>query len=161
MRNLIRIAGLAIIILAAGCSRSDEGGNYTQVSADDAEMNAAIEKAKATTNEFLEAFRARKAGTSDYFVKKGFATPSGGKEHMWIEVTGEENGVLKGTVANEPQDTREVKMGQPVSISLSDISDWKYQQGKKLIGGFTIRCFVERMPAAERAAFLSQAGFEL
>jgi uncharacterized protein YegJ (DUF2314 family) len=124
-------------------------------------MNAAIEKAQSTVGDFVKAFHEQKAGTKDYYVKKPYGTPGGGKEHMWIEVTKEENGVMQGTVANEAEETREVKMGQAVSLKVSEISDWKYQEGKKLIGGYTIRYFVDKMSPKEREAFLKEAGFEL
>src|SRR5262249_40500026 len=131
------------------------------VSAKDADMNAAIEKAKSTVDEFVKALHEQKEGTKDYYVKKPYGTPSGGHEHMWIEVSKEENGVLQGKVANEAEETREVKMGQSVSLKVSEISDWKYQDGKKLIGGYTVRYFIERMSPKEREAFLKDAGFEL
>ena len=124
-------------------------------------MNAAIEQAKASRNDFIKAFQARKPGTKDFFVKKPYRTPAGGDEHMWIEVLEEEKGVLKGRVTNEAEETREVRNGQTVSFNISEISDWKYQDGKKLIGGYTIRYFVERMSSKERAAFLAEAGFDL
>jgi uncharacterized protein YegJ (DUF2314 family) len=124
-------------------------------------MNAAIEKAKSTVDEFVQAFRAQKPGTKDFYVKKPYRTPSGGIEHMWIDVLEEHQGVLRGRIANEAEETREVKLGQKVSLNTADISDWKYQDGNKLIGGFTIRYFVERMSPTEREAFLKEAGFEL
>jgi uncharacterized protein YegJ (DUF2314 family) len=154
------LAGIALCGLA-GCSRSKEGDNYASVKAEDAAMNAAIAKAKGTAGEFVSAFRARKAGTKDYFVKKPYPTPSGGHEHMWIEITEENDGVLKGTVSNEAEETREVRNGQVVTLNISEISDWKYQDGNKLVGGYTIRYFIEKMSPKERAAFLKEAGFEL
>lgn len=157
----------SIILLAlgliglAGCSRSDEGGNYTHVEDNDAAMNAAIAKAKATSAEFIAAFHAQKPGTKDFFVKKPYPTPKGSQEHMWIEVHEEHDGVLKGVVANEAEDTRAVKMGDEVTVNISEISDWKYQDGKKLIGGYTIRYFIDRMSPKEREEFLKENGFEL
>jgi uncharacterized protein YegJ (DUF2314 family) len=148
-------------ISLAGCSRSKEGSNYTQVESDDAAMNAAIEKAKSTVNDFVQAFHAQKPGTKDFFVKKPYKTPAGQMEHMWIEVEKEQGGVLKGHIANEAEETQEVKIGQAVSLKTSEISDWKFQDGKKLVGGFTIRYFVERMSPKEREAFLKEAGFDL
>src|SRR4051812_12526068 len=112
---------LLIVILAVnlagltGCSRHKESGNYQDVKDNDAAMNAAIAKAKATANDFVQAFHAKKAGTSDFCVKKPYPTPDGSQEHMWIEVSSEENGVLKGMVTNEAEDTREVKMGEQVT----------------------------------------------
>ena len=57
---------------------------------------------------------------------------------MWIEVLEEAKGGLKGRIANEAEETREVKIGQMVSPTLPEISDWKYLDGNKLVGGFTI-----------------------
>jgi uncharacterized protein YegJ (DUF2314 family) len=154
---------LAVVVVCAlpACSRSKEGDNLVNVRAEDAAMNAAIGKAKSTVSQFVAAFHAQKAGTKDYYVKKPYPTPSGGHEHMWIAVLEEKEGVIKGRVANEADETREVKNGQTVSFKVSEISDWKYQDGKKLVGGYTIRYFVEKMPPKERAAFLKEAGFEL
>jgi uncharacterized protein YegJ (DUF2314 family) len=149
------------LLVIAGCSRSKEGDNYSGVSADDPAMNAAIAKAKATSAEFIRAFHEQKAGTTDFYVKKPYPTPSGSKEHMWISVSAEKDGVLTGTIANEAEETREVKNGQQVTLNISEISDWKYQDGKKLVGGYTIRYFIDQMSPKERAEFLKQAGFEL
>ncbi len=124
-------------------------------------MNAAIAKAKATSGDFVRAFHEQKPGTKDFCVKKPYSTPAGEEEHMWIAVLEESNGVLKGVVANEAEETREVKMGQKVSLNISEISDWKYVDGKKLIGGYTIRYFLERMSPKEQKDLLKQAGFEL
>ena len=161
MRTLATVLVSIGFFLLAGCSGSKEGENYTHVRPDDAAMNAAITQAKGSVGEFLSAFHAQKVGTKDYFVKKPYTTPSGESEHMWIAVLSEENGLIKGRVANEAEETHEVKMGQVVSLRVSEISDWKYQDGKKLIGGYTIRYFVDRMSPKEREAFLKQSGFEL
>jgi len=80
---------------------------------------------------------------------------------MWIKVLEENNGVFNGVVANEAEETREVKMDQKVSLNISEISDWKYIDGKKLVGGYTIRYFYERMSPKEREDFLKEAGFDL
>lgn len=161
MRIQFAILTTVTLLAFAACSRSKEGDNYTHVDRQDAGMNAAIEKAKATAGDFVLAFQAKTPGSKDFFAKKPYPTPTGDKEHMWIEVFEEENGMLKGRIANAAEETREVKMGQIVSFKLSEISDWKYQDGKKLIGGYTIRYFIEKMSPKERDAFLKEAGFEL
>jgi uncharacterized protein YegJ (DUF2314 family) len=163
MRLLLLTIFAAILSASfAGCSRSNkEGSNYQHVSDDDAAMNSAIEKAKASSGDFVKAFHAQKPGTREFFVKKPYPTPAGEAEHMWIEVTEENNGVLKGIVANEAEETHEVKRGQEVSLKLSEISDWKYVEGKKLVGGYTIRFFYERMSPKEKEDFIKEAGFEM
>jgi len=123
-------------------------------------MNAAIEKARATVNDFVEAFHAKKPGTKEFYVKKPYPIPAGGHEHMWIAVTDERDGILKGTIANDAEETSEVKLGQEVSLKLSEISDWMYEDGKKLVGGYTIRYLIDKMSPKERETFLNKMGFE-
>jgi uncharacterized protein YegJ (DUF2314 family) len=162
MRSLAAILIALSLVTFTGCSRQNkEGDNYTTVSDNDTAMNAAIAKAKATSAEFVQAFHAQKPGTTDFFVKRPYPTPAGSMEHMWIEVTGEINGVLQGQIANEAEETKEVKMGQKVSVKIEEISDWKYQDGKKLIGGYTIRYFFDKMSPKERETFLKESGYEL
>jgi len=161
MRLLLTMIAAISLLAAGGCSRSREGGNYVQVTADDAAMNAAIAKAKASADDFLQAFHAQRPGTKNFHVKKPYPTPSGGVEHIWIEVLGETNGILEGVVANEAEETRAVKAGQQVSLKITEISDWKYLEGERLVGGYTIRYFFDRMSPKEKQEFLKEAGFKL
>ncbi len=80
---------------------------------------------------------------------------------MWIEVTEENSGVLNGVVANEAEETHVVKPGRAVSLKISEISDWKYVDGKKLVGGYTIRFFYDKMSSKEKEDFIKGAGFEM
>ena len=162
MRLFLKILVAVLLVSMVGCSRSSkEGDNYQQVSDDDAAMNAAIAKAKSTSNDFVKAFHAQKPGTKGFYVKKPYPTPSGEAEHMWIKVTKESNGLLNGIVANEAEETREVKNGQAVSLNISEISDWKYVDGKKLVGGYTIRFFYDKMTTKEKDEFVKESGFEM
>ena len=161
MRKTIPVLLLLMTLTFAGCKQAKEGANYQGVADDDAAMNAAIAKAKATSADFVAAFHAQKAGTHEFSVKKPYPTPSGSQEHMWIAVTDENNGVLKGIVANEAEETRAVTNGQPVTLNISEISDWKYIDGRKLVGGYTIRYFLERASAKEREEIMKNGGFEL
>ena len=54
-----------------------------------------------------------------------------------------------------------VKFGQTVSVKLNEISDWKYLDDKRLIGGYTIRYFYDRMSQDEKKIFLQEAGFAI
>jgi len=133
----------------------------TPVPQEDPAFTEAIAKAKASSGDFLRAFREKPEGARAFFVKKPYPTSTGVMEHMWISVLEETNGTLKGKVANEADETREVKKGETVSLNISEISDWKYTNGKKLVGGYSIRYFFERMTPQEKEDFLKQAGFEM
>ena len=141
--------------------RDARDSNYARVTDDDGAMNAAIAKAKATFPQFVSALRSQKATFRDFGVKKPYATPSGGYEHMWIDEIKEADGAFEGVIANDAYDTRLVKIGQRVGFSESEISDWKYVDGDALVGGFTIRYFVERMTPEEKRAIEKEAGFQI
>jgi uncharacterized protein YegJ (DUF2314 family) len=158
--TILTLAALSLLFVSA-CSRNKEGNNYTQVDSNDAAMNAAIARAKATSGDFIRAFHEQKAGTKNYCVKKPFPTPDGGAEHMWIEVLSETNGVISGVVANDAEETHAVKVGQHVSLNVSEISDWMYVDGRKLIGGYTIRYIYDQKSPKEKEEFIKEAGFDL
>jgi len=161
MRKLLVYGAALVMALGAGCSGSGDTGNFKHVQGKDRAMNAAIAQARETSADFVRAFRKHGAGTKDFYVKKPYATPTQGHEHMWISVTAETNGVLLGVIANDAEETREVKLGDVVSVKIDEICDWKYQDGNRLIGGYTVRYFVDRMSPREKADFLKDAGFVL
>jgi len=161
MRLLATLFATLLLVTATSCSPNKEGKNYQDVSDNDPVMNAAIAKAKATADDFVKAFHAPTSQMTDFSVKKPYPTPNGEQEHMWIAVTEEKDGVVHGIVANEAEATREVTNGQPVTLKLSEISDWKYTDGKKLVGGYTIRYFYDKMSPQEKKDFLKESGVEM
>lgn len=161
MRKAVAIFAAIMMVIASGCSRSAETEKVKSVQAEDQELNAEIAKAKKSSADFIRAFHEQQAGTKDFYVKKPYATPSNGREHIWINVTAEANGVFTGLVSNYPEETKEVKMGDVVFVNVSEISDWRYLNGYKLVGGYTIRYFVDKMSPQQKMSFLKQAGFQL
>uniref|UniRef100_C6DZF3 DUF2314 domain-containing protein n=1 Tax=Geobacter sp. (strain M21) TaxID=443144 RepID=C6DZF3_GEOSM len=161
-RALLVVAGIAML-MGTGCSRSSENETETfkDVQVQDDAMSAAIAKAKASSSKFLRAFHAQQPGTKDFYVKKPYPTPAKTHEHMWVEVAAEKNGVISGVIANVAEETREVKLGDAVTVNVGEISDWRYLNGNKLVGGYTIRYFVDKMSPQEKTEFLKKAGFEM
>jgi len=160
MSNRQALLATLLFLTLVGCSRSEED-SLVYVKKDDPGIATAIEKAKATSGDFIVAFKARSPGTSDFYVKKPYPTTDDGSEHMWIEVQSVDDDTLTGNIANDAIETKEVKLGQTVTLKLSEISDWKYQEGRKMVGGYTIRYFIDRMLPKEKAAFLEESGIEL
>lgn len=114
---------------------------------DDPEVNAAVEKARATVDRFVRAFNNPCALCHAFSVKKAYDTRSGSREHIWIEVTSIEGDTYHGTIANDPVDIPDLALGDEVSGSLAEISDWLYQVRDTMAGGFTVRVAVERAKA--------------
>jgi uncharacterized protein YegJ (DUF2314 family) len=90
------------------------------------------------TNELLEASRAasvklpalreafrRGLKPGEYIqVKAPFATPDGGNEWMWVEVTSWEGDAISGLLKNEPANIPSLHGGQMVKVSQSKVFDY-------------------------------------
>ncbi len=152
---------LAVLLSACDKGRDSRDENYAAVAAEDAAMNAAIAQAKETFPQFLAALRSQKLTQRNFALKKPYAVAEGGHEHMWIERIKEVDGGFEGIVANEAYDTKLVSFGQRVRLSAEEISDWKYVDDDVLVGGYTIRYFVDRLSPEEKRALEEQAGFKI
>ena len=124
---------------------------------DDPKMLAAINKARATTPEFIAALKNPKPGQSGFGVK--IPVKDGTQvEHMWMSPVRIVDGQFSGAINNEPLNVKTVKLGDEVKIAPNEISDWMYVEGGKLIGGYTIRMIRDNMPPGERQKFDRSTG---
>ena len=156
-----RLLILLIAVLAAtGCGRKNPADKVFHVADDDPRMNAAMEKARSTVNTFITALKSPKPGQSEFGVKMAF-TDGKQVEHMWLSPVTYDGKVFHGTVNNDPEMVKNVKLGQKVSVEPSKISDWMYVQNGKLVGGYTIRVLRDAMPAAQRAEFDKSVPFKI
>jgi uncharacterized protein YegJ (DUF2314 family) len=144
---------VSVIALAlAGCGKKHPDDKVTYVADDDPRMNAAMDKARSTINSFITALKSPKPGQSAFSIKMGF-TDGGNTEHMWLTPVSFDGSKFTGTINNEPEKVKSVKMGQKVTVAPEKISDWMYVENQKLVGGYTLRVLREAITPAERADF--------
>lgn len=130
-----------------------------QVEKEDASMKAAIEKARATISQFDSALNANNKNFEDFAIKQSFNTDvEDGGEHIWIGDISIRNGDYYGIVNNEPEWTKEVKLGQQVKVDKSRISDWMYLDNGRLKGGYSIVVLRNKMSKKEKKNFDAQSG---
>jgi uncharacterized protein YegJ (DUF2314 family) len=116
----------------------------------DVEMNAAIADARKTVEKFIAAWQSPKTGQVSFFVKAGFV--DGKKvEHMWLSQVQYDGTQFTGTVANEPLDLKNVKLGDSRTVLRDMISDWMFVENGHLVGGYTLRVERKHMTEEERA----------
>jgi uncharacterized protein YegJ (DUF2314 family) len=118
-------------------------------SADDAEMNAAIEEARRRLPEFRRALdddaRRTIPQIEGALVKARFESIFTHKiEHMWIVDAAFEDDMIVGTLSSEPSAIPEHSQGEWVSVSPEQVSDWVYRQHGCTYGGFTVRVMQRR-----------------
>ena len=138
------LALLAFTLLLTCCS-DPSSGPVTEVEFDDKEMAAAIDDARASLAAFIERLKNPRPTDESFSVKKKI---SDGKavEHLWITDVSYSDGKFTGILNEEPQSVRNVVFGQEVTVEETEILDWMYLDDGKLIGNYTLRVFLERMP---------------
>ncbi|TIP13566.1 MAG: DUF2314 domain-containing protein, partial [Mesorhizobium sp.] len=117
---------LALAPLPVRAQDTDQGDDKTvMVAPDDAEMAAAIAKARSSLDDFLALSDAPPPGTGRFKLKvmvvDGHAT-----EHFWVIPFKRTATGFVGILANEPKLVRNVVFGQNIKFSKDDISDWGY-----------------------------------
>jgi uncharacterized protein YegJ (DUF2314 family) len=124
----------------------------------DAEMQAAIARARDTIQQFVARLSAPPAGQTFTAVKAAFELGEA-VEHVWLTDVRYRDGAFVGTVSNVPLGARGVKAGDRVAVPLARVSDWMAVERGRLVGGYTIRVLRGRMSAEERRAFDAQVDF--
>ena len=159
LRPAGQLAYALTLLLLAGCQPKDEAheakieraGEPTiyNVKSDDPEMDAAIQASKATLPEFLRVFARQDTATSDFALKVHY-DDGREPEHLWLANLSNQHGKLYGVVSNLPEFTKAVKKGETVEVDTSKVSDWKYVQNHRLVGGRTIKVLRNHLSPAER-----------
>jgi uncharacterized protein YegJ (DUF2314 family) len=144
---------LAACSLFSSCAKQGEDRKEREdrtydVSGDDAEMNAAIAKARETLPQFWAVFEKPSRSETDFSLKVRI-TDENGTEHFWVSDLERLDGKLFGTINNDPNTVESVKLGQRIEIPHADISDWLYLRDGKMVGNHTLKPLLKDMPPEE------------
>jgi len=157
------IALIALVLLGCGEHRSvvHRQGEPDVVRFDgaDVEMDAAIKTARTTFPGFVaELPDLVKRG--DYFSIKVPVETGASIEHIWLEAPELRDGRVTGTLGNAPLEGP-LKLGDSVSVSIEEISDWMAVVDDELFGGYTVLVARGRLSNAEQKEFDSSVGFRV
>ena len=118
--------------------RPPSRADVVQVEQDDPEMREAIAEARSKWGQFTAAFAEHKPGRI-CMVKAPFKVKGSHAEHMWVKVSAINGQTISGTLENDPMEGGKYKLGDNVSVKVSDVEDWAYNDGETLIGNFSER----------------------
>jgi uncharacterized protein YegJ (DUF2314 family) len=136
----------------------DEQLPIVSVANDDARMNWAIEKARATLHYFQNSL-AEPEPNQQYFSVKVLIEDGPNNEYLWLTTPSfDEEGNLFGVVGNRPVYVNSVHENQRIGIEAQFISDWMIIEDGRLIGGYTIRAIRDGLPETERLDFDKMTG---
>lgn len=163
--------GLLVLLLAfAGCDhQAIESGDTIQrdgqpdvmyVEKGDSEMEQARQKARETVDQFIKALDSPTPSQSHFAIKVPIEE-NDLVEHMWLNPVRHDAGRFFGVLNNNPVMITTVKAGDQVEASTDEISDWRYIEDGKLVGGYSIRLMHSRLSEAEREAFDQQSPYKI
>lgn len=144
--SVLLVAALALLV--GGCSDRSVDDRVVTVASDDAEMNAAIARARETLPHFWEVFEKPARGESDFALKVEI-TEGSEAEHFWLIDIERRDGKTFGTINNEPEFVDTVRLNERIAIPEADISDWMYMREGKMVGNYTIRPLFKQMSPDE------------
>ena len=155
MGHTLALLALTIIV---GCGESNPP--VVKVESDDREMQKATEDARQSVEHFIAALQNPKPSQTYLGIKATFVEGDV-VEFMWLSDVTYDGDIFVGTVANNPQDLKKVKLMDRHEVSPSDIQDWMIVDDGRLLGGYSMRVLAERMSDDERAAMEKQMGFTI
>lgn len=122
---------------------------------DDAEMNAAIAKARETLPQFWERLAAP-AANEDGFSLKLAISDGINTEHLWCGYIEGDADKANCIIDNQPVYVQVVAYGEGVDVDPADISDWLYYRDGRIVGGQTLRVMLPYLPKKEAARLAAQ-----
>ncbi|MBY0562748.1 MAG: DUF2314 domain-containing protein [Hyphomonadaceae bacterium] len=150
------MVALACVATPALAQKPDQVWGYSD---QDAQMNAAIEQARAHYPMFIaELHGAPPSSFGAFGVKVGLTQSSGGQEHIWVGNLRFEGEDLVGELLNEPVGLPGMRRGSRVVVRDGDVSDWSIDTPQGQYGSFTTRVMLPSLDpelAAQMRAHLA------
>ncbi|MBN9552817.1 MAG: YegJ family protein [Alphaproteobacteria bacterium] len=159
MTFAVRIALCLLLAFVPLHARAQNDDKAMMIASDDAEMAAAIEKARSSLDEFLALSDAPPPGT-DKFKLKVMIVDGNAAEHFWVIPFKRTDTGFAGILANEPEVVRNVVLGQNIEFTRDDISDWGYTRNGRQVGSFTVCVMFKKMSKEEADYMRTQYGFD-
>lgn len=124
------IAGQILDLFAEG-----QGDEVMLVDPSDDRMAAAVAEARSRWPEFVDALG--KGGDPELHIVKGPLGDGHNVEFMWIAVERVADDMIHGKLMSSPFKVRGMKLGDQVSLPVSELNDWAFFADSGPVGMFT------------------------
>jgi uncharacterized protein YegJ (DUF2314 family) len=150
---MIILVALAGVLALGGCGNKEREARRAQMreimhgNTPNADIAAAIAKAKTTVGDFLAVLQKPGANQGDFLVRKVFPAAGGKQQILWVNHLRYDGTLLHGRVDdNTSQPGSGIPNDGAVSFPPSEIADWMYRDNGKAVGGFMLRVLKEKFP---------------
>jgi uncharacterized protein YegJ (DUF2314 family) len=154
MMRALQVTSLVVLaVLAAPLPVTAQDSSYIRIPNQDREMEEAKTKARATLGHFWE--RLAKPGPNEdgFAIKVALPYGRNNTEHIWANDVWRKDGKISAVINNVPRDVKTVRLGQRIDVSEGQISDWTYMRADKMVGNYTMRPLLKRMPPQDAARY--------
>jgi len=148
---LVFLLSLLAVVTSSGRARAQEDRVVT-VDVGDAELNAAMAKARGSLDVFWKQFAHPDPGVSDLTLKIRISDANG-TEAFWLTDIQRDGEDLSGTINNDADVVKSVRLGQRYAFRVADITDWSFQRNGKTVGNETARVLIKRLKPEEAKAY--------
>src|SRR5688572_22602932 len=151
------VAAMALAALQAAAPALSAGTaepSPITVPAIDAEIQAAIMKARNTLNQFWNT-QAHPGPKERGFALKVAIIDGDKEEHFWLTDVKRDARLISGVVDNTPALVENVKAGDRVEFTEDQITDWVFMRNGKMVGNETMRPLLKRMKLDQAERFRS------
>jgi uncharacterized protein YegJ (DUF2314 family) len=128
---------------------------------DDADIRAAMEKARASSGQFLAALQKPAANQRQFMVRKIFPATDAKQQILWVVDLTFDGTLLHGRVDdNTSQPGSGVPKDGKVAFPPAEICDWMFNEDGKAVGGYMLRALKGKMTEEEWAKIAAQITFK-
>lgn len=139
--------------------RINRGDTIVSIKQEDADMAAAIKRARATLPDFLALAQRPRPSTSAFGLKVGLKTENG-REFVWVRPFKKDGEIYSGQLRNDVRSNKNLKFGDTITFSDNDIADWRYVDDGRMKGNFTTCVLLKQQSKHDARAFMKKYGLE-
>jgi uncharacterized protein YegJ (DUF2314 family) len=153
MRLVPLLGAAAVLAFAPTGATQAQDSSYIKIPNRDPAMEAAKAKARTTIGQFWEKLERPGPGEEGFALKVALPYNPRDSEHIWTKDVERRDGKITAVINNRPRDVKTVRLGQRIEIREDQISDWMFMRNGKMVGNYTLRPMLERMPPADAARY--------
>ena len=144
---------LTLCIFAFACTPTPLPTPGSTTPATDVELEAAIQQARNTLEEFMDRIASPHPDRTFVAVKVRVFPPDGWPQDIWVDGVTYTDGSFRGNMGDDIPSLK-LSFDDKMVIQTKAIVDWMIVEDGKLVGGYTIRLAYQRMSPEEKERFL-------
>ena len=134
---------LVLLVIAICFCSYVNAQDIINVAPDDPEMLEAVQQARESVDDFIQALNENEDEQTGFAVKRKF-TQGDQVEYMWLTDVRYKDGIFDGQLDNDPRDLTNVQAGERFQVNKEEIWDWIIFTEDGMVGGYSVKLLLKR-----------------